>query len=148
VSEPETTRGKSGRWRKGKSGNPSGRPPGARNNATLAAETLFDNEAEILTRKVIEKAKEGDTAALRICLDRIIPPRRERPLHIALPKLASASDAAAAMATIVAATAAGEITPGEGADLNTVVAGFIKVTEISDIEARVAALERKASDGK
>jgi hypothetical protein len=54
------------RFRKGQSGNPSGRPPGARNKTTLAAEALLDGEAEALTRKAIERALEGDTTALRL----------------------------------------------------------------------------------
>ena len=66
-----------GRFEKGRSGNPAGKPPGARNRATLAAEKLLDGEAEALTRKAIERAKEGDGVALKMCLDRIIPVRRE-----------------------------------------------------------------------
>jgi hypothetical protein len=142
----ETTGQKqAGRFRPGQSGNPTGRPRGARHRATLAAEALLDGEAEALTRKAIEKAKEGDSVALRLCLDRILPPRKDRPLRITLPALASASDATNALAAITAAVAAGEITPGEGADLNTIVAGFVKAVEISEIETRVAALERKAN---
>jgi hypothetical protein len=136
------------RWRKGQSGNPSGKPRGARHKTTLAAEALLDGEATALTRKAIEKAKEGDMVALRLCLERILPPRKDRPLRIELPKLASASDATAALAAVTAAVAAGQITPGEGVDLNAVIAGYAKALEISDIEARVAALERKAADGK
>jgi hypothetical protein len=82
---------------------------------------------------------------MRLCLERILPPRKERPLHLALPALACASDATAALAAIAAAVAAGEITTGEGADLSAIVGGFVKATEISDIETRVAALERKAN---
>lgn len=138
----------SNRWRKGQSGNPSGKPRGARHKATLAAEALLDGEAEALTRKAIERALEGDATAMRLCLERILPPRKERPLRLALPALASASDATTALAAITAAVATGKITTGEGADLNAIVAGFVKAVETSDIEARVAALERKASDGK
>jgi hypothetical protein len=86
---------------------------------------------------------EGDSVALRLCLDRILPPRKERPLRLALPALASAADATAALAAVTAAVAAGEITPGEGADLNTVVAGFVKALETSELEARIAALEKE-----
>jgi hypothetical protein len=67
---------------KGQSGNPSGRPPGARHKATVAAEALLDGEAEGLTRKALEMALDGDTVALRLCLERILPPRRERPVHL------------------------------------------------------------------
>jgi uncharacterized protein DUF5681 len=143
-----TEREQSHRWRKGQSGNPSGRPPGARHKATLAAEALLDGEAEALTRKAIDRALEGDSTALRLCLERILPPRKERPLRLALPALASASDAMAALAAITAAVAAGEIMSGDGADLNAIVAGFVKATEISDIESRVAALERITASGK
>src|SRR5690348_2496063 len=44
-------------FRPGESGNPAGRPRGARNRTTLAAEQLLDGEAEVLTRKAIELAK-------------------------------------------------------------------------------------------
>ncbi len=71
---------------KGRSGNPQGRPPGARNAATVIAEQLLDGEAEALTRKAIDKAEEGDMTALRLCLDRVVPPRRERPVLFPLPE--------------------------------------------------------------
>jgi hypothetical protein len=138
-----------GRWLPGHAPPGAGRPRGSRHKATLAAEALLDGEAAALTRKAIERALEGDGTALRLCLERIIPPRRDRPLRLALPALTSASDATAALAAITAAVAEGEITPGEGADLNAVVGGFIKAVELSDIEVRLAALEMKASeDGK
>jgi hypothetical protein len=135
-----------GRFQKGRSGHPAGRPKGARHKATLAAEALLDGEAAALTRKAIERALEGDNVALRLCLERIIPARKDRPLNIALPKLASAQDATAAMATITEAVAAGEITPGEGADLNSVISGFIKAVEITEIETRLRLLEERRGD--
>jgi len=61
-------------FRPGESGNPAGRPRGARNRTTLAAEQLLDGEAEVLTRKAIELAKEDNLSALRLCIDRILPP--------------------------------------------------------------------------
>src|SRR5260370_6780136 len=60
---------------KGQSGCPAGKPKGARHRSTLAAEALLDGEAEQLMRKTVELALGGDTIALRLCLDRIIPPR-------------------------------------------------------------------------
>jgi len=64
------------KFQPGQSGNPTGRPKGARHKTTLAIESLLDGEAEALTRKVIEKAKEGDLAALKLCLDRLLPMRK------------------------------------------------------------------------
>src|ERR1043166_3904236 len=65
-------------FRKGRSGKPAGRPPGSRNRATVAAEALLEGEAQALTRKAIELALEGDTTALRLCLERIVPQRKSR----------------------------------------------------------------------
>ena len=62
------------KFKSGQSGNPSGRPKGALNKATLATQALLDGEAEALTRKVVELAKEGNLAALRLCLERLLPP--------------------------------------------------------------------------
>ena len=80
----------------GQSGNPSGRPKGARNKATLAIEALLDGDAEALTRKVVAMALEGNIPALRLCFERLLPPRRDRAFAFDLPKIESATDAVAA----------------------------------------------------
>ncbi|MGI9073542.1 MAG: hypothetical protein ACR2JB_20040, partial [Bryobacteraceae bacterium] len=66
-----------------------GRPEGSRNRATLAVQVLLDGECETLTRKAIELAKTGDMAALRLCLERILPPARDRGIRISLPVIKS-----------------------------------------------------------
>ena len=129
-------------WRPGQSGNPSGRPKGSRNRTTLAAEALLDGEAEQLTRKAIELAKGGDLAAIRICLDRILPARKDRTITFALPTMATASDAANAVAAIVAAVAEGEVTPAEAAELSRLVENYSKNLMATDIEERIATLEK------
>ena len=77
----ETDRRPDGRFQKG---NP-GRPKGTRHKATLAAEALLDGEAEALTRKAKEAALGGDTTAMRLCLERILPARRSRTVQFATP---------------------------------------------------------------
>ena len=74
-------------WRPGQSGNPKGKARGSRNKACLIAEVLLDGETQRLTRRAIDLALEGDTVALRLCLERILPPVRERPCSFKLPKL-------------------------------------------------------------
>ena len=78
------------------------------------AEALLDGEAEGLTRKVLEMALAGDTMALRLCLERTLPPRRERPVRFRLPALQTPADAAAPMAAIAAAVADAHLTPSRG----------------------------------
>ncbi len=130
-----------GSFRKGQSGNPAGRPPGSRNRATEMAELLLDGEAEALTRKALELALAGDAAALRLCLDRIIPPRRQRPVRLAVPPVAGAADLGATMAAITNAAASGAIATGEAAELARVVEIFVRAVETSDFERRLSALE-------
>ena len=124
------------RGRPFKPGN-AGRPKGARNRATLAAETLLDGEAEALTRKAIELALEGDIFALKICLDRILPPRRERDVAINLPSLRGPGDRVGASAAILSAVANGEITFGEAAELARLVAAHIATLERYETEALI-----------
>jgi hypothetical protein len=81
------------------------------------AEQLLDGESDALVRKLIEKAKAGDIAALRLCLDRLLPPRRDRLVTFALPKVESAKDACAAAAAIMEACANGELSPREAVEL-------------------------------
>jgi hypothetical protein len=129
-------------FQKGQSGNPGGRPPGARNKATRIAEALLQGEAEAMTRVAIERAKAGDMAALRMCLDRLAPPCRDRTIEFELPPLTNAQDAAAALAAITAAVSAGELTPGEAGELFKLVDGFARLLDTTVYEQKVLVLER------
>ena len=126
----------------GQSGNPNGRPKGARNKTTLAAEALLDGEAEAITRKCIELAKAGDITAIRLCLERIIPARRDRAAAFAMPKMQSASDAVrASTAVIIEAVADGELTPAEASEMSSVIDSFTRTLEAIDFEERISKLE-------
>ena len=128
-------------FEKGQSGNPAGRRPRRRNNASLAAEALLEGEAEALTRKAVELALGGDPNALRLCLDRILAPRRERTVKFSLPPIESAGDVGPAMAAVTVALATGAITPGEAEAIARVVDTFIRAIDINDLEWRVRLAE-------
>ncbi|MDP2296699.1 MAG: DUF5681 domain-containing protein [Pseudolabrys sp.] len=127
---------------KGVSGNPEGRPIGSRNKVTLAVESLLDGEAEVLTRKAIELAKGGDIAALRLCFDRILSPRKDRPVSFALPAISSPKEAAATISAVLAAVAAGDISPAEGSEVGKLVDTYVKAVEAADLVERLERLER------
>ena len=116
---------------------------GARNKALLAMEALLDGEAEAITRVAVEKAKEGDATALRLCLERILPPRKDRPVSFSLPQLGTVTDAPAATAAIVAAVAAADITVSEGSELARLVDTYVRAVEASDLDKRLRAIEEK-----
>jgi hypothetical protein len=134
-------------FKPGQSGNPAGKPAGARNKTTRAVEELLDGEAETLTRKAIELAKAGDMQALRICLDRIAPARKGRYVPIDLPALDSAADAVKASAVIVAALSAGDLSPSEASELSKLVGNYVTALTASEFEKRLAQLETAAATG-
>jgi len=128
---------------KGQSGNPAGRPKGSRSRATQALEAIFDGEAEAITRKAIEMALGGDPAVMRMCLDRLVPPRRDRPVTFDLPPIDTAADITVASRTLLEAVAAGDLTPSEAADIGKSLDVHARAIEIHDHGQRLAAIEAK-----
>jgi hypothetical protein len=124
-------------------GNP-GKPHGARHRVTRAVELMLDGEHEKLTRIAIDKALEGDMAALRLCLDRIAPARRDVPISIDLPPVRSAAEAAEASASVLASVASGEVTPDEAGRIMALLASHKTMVTAGDLERRIAALEQAA----
>ncbi len=123
-------------------GNPAGRPHGSRNKASIAADTLLDGEAEALTRKAIDLALAGDTVALRLCMERICPHRRDRSIKIKMPRVETPQDVLRAVATVVGAVGRGAITPSEGQALASLIETQRKAIELVQIEQRLAAVEQ------
>jgi len=123
-------------------GNP-GRIRGSRNRATILAAAMLDGEAEALTRTAINKALEGDTVALRICLERLVPPRKDVPITIEMPPVTSAEDTVAASSAVLAAVAGGEITPEEAGRMMTLLTAHRSIIEVGDLERRISALEER-----
>jgi hypothetical protein len=102
---------------------------------------LLDGEAEALTRKAIELALGGDLNALRLCLDRIVPPRREQPIEVDLPKLGNIFGVPHFVAKVIAAVTQGEITLYEAAELGKLVDMYVRgfnASERAGLEARKA----------
>ena len=131
-------------FRKGLSGNPRGRAPGSRNRATLAMQALLDGEAEALTRKCVQLALDGDTTALKLAMERLLPPRRTRTIELALPALKSSADVSEALVTTIGAMASGSLTPDEASAVAGLLEAKRKALETEDLEARIATLEAKS----
>ncbi len=139
--QKQVSRDRSGRYAKGVSGNPGGRPRGSRNAATMVAEALLEGEAEALSRKAIELAMAGDAAALKLCLERLVAPRRDRAVPFALPEIRCGDDLAPAMAAISRAVGEGRLTPAEAGELAGIVESFVRVIEASEFDRRLKRLE-------
>ncbi|KTR83130.1 hypothetical protein NS277_11335 [Novosphingobium barchaimii] len=120
-----------------------GKPQGSRHKTTLAIEALLQGEHEKLTRKAVDMALAGDTVAMRRCLDRIAPPRKDAPVSFELPPIKSAADALSASTAVLAAVADGEITPDEAGRVMALLTAHKALVETGDLEARIAVLEAK-----
>jgi hypothetical protein len=125
-----------------KPGNP-GKPKGTRHHATRLAEALIDGQAQEIVQKAISMAASGDPTALRIVMDRLCPPRRERTISLAMPSIKSATDLITAAAALTDATASGDITPSEAASLSTLVGNVAKAIEMVEIVARLERIEEQ-----
>ncbi|SAL19369.1 hypothetical protein AWB71_00930 [Caballeronia peredens] len=130
----------SSHFKKGQSGNPAGKPKGARDKRTALRELLQPHAAD-LVKKAVELAKAGDTTALRICIDRCIPAMKAKDEPVELPaltgSLAEQGDA------VMRAMAAGAITPDQAQAVMQVLAAQVRIIEADDLEKRIAALEGK-----
>ena len=134
-----TGRNTAGRFTKGNKF--GGKKAGSRHKVTVAMESILDGEHERLTRKAIELALAGDTTALRLCLDRLAPPRRDRPIEVDIPPVNSAKDALNASRAIIASLLRGEITPNEAGQLMGLISKHVDIIEMCDLEMRLVLVE-------
>ena len=123
------------------SGNP-GKPKGARHRVTRGVSELMDGQADAISQKAVDMALGGDTTALRLCLERIAPARKDSPVQFNLPPITDASEAAQAAQAVLRAVSEGEVTPLEGAAVMGLVEAFRRALELSEYDGRLEALER------
>jgi citrate lyase beta subunit len=105
-------------------------------------EMLLAN-AESVVMAVIKAAKEGDMAAAKLIVDRVLPKRLCRPLDgLLLPSINSVADACRAMEAITNAVLAGVLSAEEGANLSAMIETYRRTLEVAEVMARVERLER------
>ena len=126
----------------GQSGNPSGRPVGSRNTTTLAVESLLEGQAEQITQTAISKAIEGDGVALRLCLERIAPVRKGRPITFELPDINNSAEIAEATKALLKAVAQGEISPEEASAVAPLIEAARRAYETDELAQRIEELEK------
>ena len=134
-----TLKTKRGTWKPGQSGNPTGKPPGSGELQRLRA-AIGEHVPEIIDQ-LVTAARAGDIQAARLILERVLPP-------VKAIELAQAVDMPPGTLTdqgraVLAAVAAGELAPGQGAQLLAAIGTLGKVVEVDELAARIAALEAK-----
>lgn len=131
--------GRRGRWGKGESGNPRGRPRGIVDRRAKLREAIA-GELPAIVASLIERAKLGDTAAAALLVSRVLAPAKPEAaaVRFAMPADGRPADLAR---SILAAVAAGTLAPDVGKQLVDAVAGVRAIEQIDELAARVAALE-------
>lgn len=132
-----------GRWKPGQSGNPKGRSPGSGEVSKIRA--ALAAEVPAILQALVERAREGDTQAARLLLERTVAPLKamEPAQAIHLPEGSLTEQGRA----ILAAVASAELAPTQGAHLLSAIGSLARVAEIDDLAQRIEALE-KQQEGK
>lgn len=133
------------RFKSGQSGNPAGKPIGAKDKRT-ALRGLLQPHADALVKKAVELALAGDTTALRICIDRCIPTIKAKDAPIGISGLTGSL--AEQGQAVLSAMAAGEITPDEANSVMAAIAAQVRIVEADELEKRIAALEERNDGSK
>lgn len=126
----------------------TGRPEGSKNKATILLQQMLAGEAEAIVRKMVELAKEGDSVAMKLCVERLIPPAKDRHIQIDFPPVRSAEDVIEASACLVQSVSNGSITPSEAHAVSGLLEIHRRATETASLEKRISELEAKVGDGK
>lgn len=144
ASEPLISRNQQGgRFQKGQSGNPAGRVPGSRNKATLIREAALAERAVSLLDGLMEKAEAGDMGAARLVLARLLPMAGVAGIELA--PIATTAEIAQALGRVAAATAAGDLTPGQANALSRALQIQIQARELMLREQEAAARREAAT---
>ena len=130
-------------FKPGTSGNPAGKPAGTRSKSTQLLLALMQDGAQKITQAVIDAAQGGDLMAAKIILDRVMPPAKERPVHVELPDTSTSEGVAAAQNAILQAVAAGELLPGEASTLSAIVEAKRRAIETQELTERITQLENR-----
>jgi len=135
MTEPKKKRGS---WKPGQSGNPAGRPPGVGEIGKLRA-AIGARVPELLAA-MMDKALEGDVGAARLLLERAIAPLKgiEQAVTLQLPNDGTLTAKATA---VLNAAAAGELAPGQAAQLIAALGTLAKISEVDELAARIEKLE-------
>jgi hypothetical protein len=119
-----------------------GRPPGSRNQHTVWSEELIGQYREAVLRKCLAMALQGDSTAMRLCVERILPISKESRIRLKMAKVNTMAEVATAWNQVLQAVGRGEITPEQGQRLADLLQGRGRIIESEEMEARLRVLER------
>ena len=149
MKSPAKTKDKqSTKFKKGKSGNPAGRPQGSRNKVSILLDGMLQEQAELLLQTAIDEALSGDSQTLRALIDKLLPNKKDSLINIKIPPATAAKDLSAITGAILKAVGTGKLTPLEATALSKIVDSHRSAIELFDIEDRINKIENKLNEDK
>lgn len=130
------TRDPSGKFIKGRSGNPNGRPANAE-----AIRLLLAPRTEELVAVAVEMALSGDSAALKLCLERISAPVKSELPSIEIPDFELANTPLEKANRIINAVGKGQMSIEIGERFLAAISFYYKIYELDQLEKRIETLE-------
>jgi hypothetical protein len=118
-----------------------GRPRGSRNKSTVMAQELLNSHAESVVKKCLFMALQGDSRAMQLCMDRILPARRDAPVKLGKLPTATAAELSKSSEKVTRLVAEGKITPTQGQAMAELLEQRRRVIETEDIDARLKKME-------
>jgi hypothetical protein len=139
-----------GRFAAGNPGGPGGPRRRAHELRRASEEAVTPDHLRALIRKALLLGLAGDLAAIRFVVERTCgrpaeAPIEATPLGFTLPKLQSAADCNAAVEQLMAAFCSGAVDRETAKVLNDTIQTRLKAIELTDVERRLAELEKTAT---
>jgi uncharacterized protein DUF5681 len=124
-----------------------GRPKGSKNKITKKMQELLEKYSESILQKCMSMALKGDRMAMKLCIERLFPARRDGFVQMPLPRTHTVEQLAASSERVLQAIARGQITPAEGEAISRILEDRRRVIESTELESRLEALEANRSSG-
>ena len=142
TSKPSNN-GNTGRFKPGNTYG-KGRPQGSRNKATVAAANIFENEAGTIARRAVDMALDGNSAMVKLIIERILPVKRSVPVKLPdMPVVTGVADGSKLTAYVLNEVAKGRLSPVDAEVVSRSCERHLRALQVSDLESRLAALEAK-----
>ncbi len=133
-------------FKKGVSGNPSGRPKGSYNKITRDIKNIMFDEAGAISRKCVELAKAGNSKAMSICMDRLFVKPKHSPVEIKnFPNIDKMEDIPKLTNFILKKISSADITIEQGTLLAQISEKHSQNLQISELVKRIEELEERMS---
>jgi hypothetical protein len=124
-----------------------GRPRGSRNKRTVLME-LMEDHGEALIKQCQVLALKGDPTALRLCMERLMPPCRASNNKFRMPPMKTMADLVKALPAVAQQVARGRLSAQEGEAISRIIENQRRTIESVEFEKRLQALENAPQKGK